>query len=308
MEKRPRSGKLITPRLMHRAARLHYLDGLAQVEVARRMEVSTATVSRLLAQARAEGLVRIEVVDLEEADDLGARLAQALGLKTVRVVEGGASVLGEEVGALLRGAERGEGAVLAVGWGRTIHGMISAGLPACPGLTVIPAMGGLDETEAHFQINEFVRRAAEQLGGSARLLFAPSMVSPELSAMLEQDPGIAALLDMWGRVDAAILGVGWFEAGQTGVDLSFDPGAASQVVGDVVRHYFDQAGQEVRWHGQDRLLSIRRDQLAQVPLSIGVALGRDKATAILGAVRSGMINALVTDAQAAVALLERTGF
>lgn len=304
MAKRPRSGKLLNLRLMHTAARMHYLDGLAQVEVARRMEVSTATVSRLLALARTEGIVRIEVVDLEEADDLGARLAEALGLKAVQVVEGGSGALGERIGALLQEADLPPDAVVAIGWGRTIHGVISAGLPPCPDVTVIPAMGGMNETEAHFQINEFVRRAAEQLGGRARLLFAPSMVSPELSAMLEQDPGISALLDMWDRVDVAILGIGRYEVGQVGVDMGFATHEAVRVVGDVVRHYFDQAGEEIRWPGQERLLSIRRDQLARVPLSIGVAIGRDKAAATLGAVRSGMINALVTDTQSAARLLE----
>ena len=304
MNKRARSGKLLNLRLMHMAARLHYLDGLSQVEVARRMEVSTASVSRLLALARTEGVVRIEVVDLEEADDLGTRLSKALGLKSVQVVEGGPGALSEHVGEMLQDAELPTDAVVAVGWGRTIHGIISAGLPPRPGAIVIPAMGGMNETAAHFQINEFVRRAAEQLGGTARLLFAPSMVSPELSKMLEQDPNISALFAMWDRADAAILGIGRFDGEQASTDLEFPSEDAGHVVGDVLRHYFDKNGEEIRWKGQERLLSIRRDQLADLPLSIGAAIGREKAEAILGAVRSGMINALVTDPQAAVRLLE----
>jgi len=308
MVRRPKAGKLLNRSLMHAAARMHYIDGLSQVEVSRRMEVSTATVSRLLALARDEGIVRIEVVDPGEVDALGDRLAAALGLRAVRVIESGrAAALGAHVGALLQGAALAPGAVVAIGWGRTVQSVISAGLPRCPGVVVVPAMGGMNETEAHFQINEFVRRAADQMGGEARLLYAPSIVSRELSAVLEQDPAIAGLIGLWDRLDAAVLGIGRFDAGPQGAGMGFGPDEAGRIVGDVVRHYFDPAGGEVRWPGQDNLLSVDRAQLRRVPLSIGIAIGRDKAAAILGAARTGMINALVTDVRAASRILEAVG-
>ncbi len=70
MTRRPRGKKLLTRSMMHMAARLHYLDGHSQIEVAKRMEVSTATVSRLLGLAREEGIVHIHVTDPGEADSL----------------------------------------------------------------------------------------------------------------------------------------------------------------------------------------------------------------------------------------------
>ena len=306
MAERSKAGKVISRGSMHAAARMHYLDGLSQVEVARRMEVSTATVSRLLSLARSEGIVRIEVVDLEENDDLGTRLAAALGLRAARVVESGrAPALGAQVGALIEEASPAPGSVVAVGWGRTVQSVISGGLPRCPDVVVVPAMGGMRETEAHFQINEFARRAADAMGGEARLLYAPSMVSPELSRLLSRDPQIAALTSLWDRVDVALLGIGRFRAGIAGVDPGFAAREAEAAVGDVLRQYFDIAGREVGWSGEGQLVSMRRDQLRRVGLSIGVAVGLEKSEAILGAVRSGMINALVTDAQVGADLLDR---
>ena len=49
-------------RLALRAATLYYLDGLTQAEVAQRLAVSRPTAGRLVARAKAKGLVRIEVV------------------------------------------------------------------------------------------------------------------------------------------------------------------------------------------------------------------------------------------------------
>src|SRR4029077_15242955 len=49
-------------RLALRAATLYYLDGLTQAEIAQRLGVSRPTAGRLVARAKANGLVRIEVV------------------------------------------------------------------------------------------------------------------------------------------------------------------------------------------------------------------------------------------------------
>ena len=295
MTRPPKATRLLNRSLMHTAARLHYLDGLSQLEVSRRMEVSTATVSRLLGLARDEGIVRIQVVDLDDADVLGEKLAAALALKAVRVIDGArAAALSAEVGALLLGAGLAPGAVLTIGWGRTVQSVIAAGLPRVPGLVVVPATGGMNETASHSQINEFVRKAAAQLGAEARFLHAPSIVSAELRAVLTRDPDTAPILAAWGRADAAIVGIGLPHPGTE----------AEAAVGDVVRHYVDASGRDITWPGQADLMAISRAELQRIPLSIGLAMGRDKAAAIIGAARSGMINTLVTDTRAATAMLE----
>lgn len=295
MTRPPKATRLLNRSLMHTAARLHYLDGLSQLEVSRRMEVSTATVSRLLGLARDEGIVRIQVVDLDDADVLGEKLAAALALKAVRVIDGArAAALSAEVGALLLGAGLAPGAVLTIGWGRTVQSVIAAGLPRVPGLVVVPATGGMNETASHFQINEFVRKAAAQLGAEARFLHAPSIVSAELRAVLTRDPDTAPILAAWGRADAAIVGIGLPHPGTE----------AEAAVGDVVRHYVDASGRDITWPGQADLMAISRAELQRTPLSIGLAMGRDKAAAIIGSARSGMINTLVTDTRAATAMLE----
>ncbi|MEE2035272.1 MarR family transcriptional regulator, partial [Rhodococcus chondri] len=66
-------------RLALRAATLYYLDGLTQAEVANRLGVSRATAGRLVARARSQGLVRIEVaVPPDLRDDLHADTERAL--------------------------------------------------------------------------------------------------------------------------------------------------------------------------------------------------------------------------------------
>src|SRR5258705_4227535 len=79
-------------RLALRAATLYYLDGFTQAEIASRLGVSRPTAGRLVARAKAKGLVRIEVVvPPDMSDDLHAdeerELEQRYGL-TEAVVAG----------------------------------------------------------------------------------------------------------------------------------------------------------------------------------------------------------------------------
>lgn len=307
MPQRPRSTRLMRQNLLHTAARLHYLDGLSQLEVARRMEISTASVSRLLAQARQEGIVRIEVSDPAGTDETGDAVAAALGLGAGRVRVMGSdlmAVLASQVGAMIQEAALPRAAVIAIGWGRAVQGVVAAGLPAVPGSIVVPTTGGMSETASHFQINEFVRTAAEQVGGTAWLLHAPDRPAPELRAHLVRDPGIARIMDAWDRVDVAILGIGNFPDTANEGSLGFSQKARKRVAGDVVRNYFDADGALLPWPEQDNLMGITPAQLRRIPLSIGVAVGADKIRAIIGAARSGMIKALVTDAVTARGILD----
>lgn len=308
MTKRAKGAKLLNRTLMHTAAKLYYIEGVPQLQVAERMQVSTATVSRLLAGAREEGIVKFEVPDLAEVDELGDALSAALGLTSVRVLESEKpAALATQVDGLLNASGLGAGKVLAIGWGRTVQSVIQAGLPRLPGVIVVPTMGGMHQTASHFQINEFVRNVAEQTQGEACFLFAPSLASKELRDELLRDPATARVLELWGRTDAVIVGVGDFQHAQSMRDMEFAPEMANRIAGDVARHYFDVDGQIVDWPGYANLMAITPEQLRRAPLSIGVAVGRSKAQSIIGAARSGMINALVTDLRAGLAVLEIVG-
>ena len=68
-------------------ARRYYVDGRSKVEIADELEISRFKVARLLDQALATGLVRIEIGHPGSIDtDLSSRLREHLGLRTAIVV------------------------------------------------------------------------------------------------------------------------------------------------------------------------------------------------------------------------------
>jgi DNA-binding transcriptional regulator LsrR (DeoR family) len=276
---------------------------MSQVDVAKRLGLSAATVSRLLQRARAEGIVRIEVRDLVAPEELAKEVAEKLGLKRVAVVEasgaGALASLGGPVGDLLLGAGLARDSVLAIGWGRAVRAVIESGLPEIPGVLTVPAMGGMQQHQPHFQINEFVRLAALQLGGTPRFVHAPYLPSPASRQAYLSDPVVADNVALWDKVDAAIVGVGLaHETAESGPPLP--PGAA----GDVMRHYFDGDGELLDPDTGKSMIAMSVEQFRQTPLVIGVAVGEAKARAIGGAAKARLISALVTDAGTAEALLE----
>lgn len=303
-----KSAGLMSRMLIHTAARLYYIDGMPQIEVARRMEISTASVSRLLTRARDGGFVRFDVPPLDDVTGDDDTLAKALGLKQVRAVDAAhQSAVAVAVGHLIAEADLPDDPVVAIGWGRAVQGIVTHGLPALPNVRVVPATGGMNQSQAHFQINEFVRTAAEQMGGTAHLLYAPACPSPELYAQLIRMPEIAAVTKLWDRADITVTGVGNFPDTSAEHALGFDAEQKARVKGDVVRQYFGESGAPIDWPGQAAQMGMCRKQLSQVPLAIGVCVGADKVDAVIGAARSGMINTLVTDTRTAKLVRSKLG-
>ncbi|RWQ00860.1 sugar-binding domain-containing protein [Mesorhizobium sp.] len=296
--------------MLHTVAKLHYEADMSQVDIARRLGVSTATISRLLQRARAEGIVRIEVLDLATPEGITTQLVEALGLRDAAVIEtpsaGALAALAAPLGALLKQAGLTAGKVVAIGWGRAIRQVIQAGLPRIPGVLTVAATGGMQQQAAHFQINEFVRLAAEELGGTPHFIHAPYLPSSELREVFLGDAAIRDSVALWDRTDVAIVGIGLPHAinPPEASAATLSEQALFHAAGDVIRHYFDAEGTLIPWEGEGRMIAMSPAQLRAVPLVIGVAASPEKAKAIIGAVRARLINALVTDTKTAQAILE----
>ncbi|MBZ9959494.1 MULTISPECIES: sugar-binding domain-containing protein [unclassified Mesorhizobium] len=295
--------------MLHTVAKLHYEAEMSQVDIARQLGVSTATISRLLQRARAEGIVRIEVLDLAAPEEITGQLIDRLGLRDAAVVEtpaaGALTALAGPLGGLLKQAQLVAGSVVAIGWGRAVREVIRAGLPRIPGVLTVAATGGMQQHAAHFQVNEFVRLAAEEFGGIPHFIHAPYLPSSELREVFLGDAAISDAVALWDRTDVAIVGIGLPHAINAPEASAATPSEQALVhaAGDVLRHYFDADGALIAWEGEGRMIAMSPAQLRAVPLVIGVAASPEKATAIIGAARARLINAVITDTKTAQAIL-----
>ncbi|WP_114558511.1 sugar-binding transcriptional regulator [Desertihabitans aurantiacus] len=299
------------PDLVHRAARMYYLDEVNQAEIAAVLQVSRPTVSRLLAEARRSGMVQITVHPPQHPaeTDLAGRLAAALGLRRVWAVPAaGADLAGlvPAVAEALRSCALRPGDVLLVSSGRTLHRLSEHRLPSLPGVEVAPTSGGVAEPEAWHQTNEVVRRWAERVGGRPHFLFAQARPSPAMRATLEADPDFRRTTGLWDRAAVALVGVGAPLVGRRSVSASVpvDDPRLRATVGDISLNFYGPDGTEADFEGRADMVRIGTDQLRAVPCSIAVAVGPEKVHSIVGGARAGLFNHLVTDAATARLVLD----
>ncbi|MCW2811872.1 MAG: polymerase sigma 70 [Friedmanniella sp.] len=306
--------------LLYAAAKMYYDEDATQVEVARKLNTSRATVSRLLAQARARGIVRIEVVEPDHTDHevLAAELCRVLGLRaahisapmlavgeTRSVEDVMGRVLAPAVGRALSGAGLVRGDVLLVSSGRTVYEVARFALPDLPGVLVAPTVGGTDQPEGWYQTNEIARHVAERIGGRATYLFAPALPGPELFAVLQHDPAIQRVLQLWPNARCVLTGVGAPPTLRQQAPQFVDvySAALAEAVGDVCSRFFTSDGEPVHFPGSERLIAVELELLRQIPVVIAVAAGREKVAPIRAAARAGYFNELVTDPQTAEELI-----
>ena len=298
---------------MHAAATMYYLHDATQAEVAERLGTSRATVSRLLAEARRQGVVRIEVPPLVDQHDdaLAEQVAVALGLRRVELagpISGQllGPTLAAPLGVVLRESRLQAGDVVLVASGRTIYETAQAQLPALPGVVIVPTVGGQDEPEAWYQINEITRQIAAKVGGRPSFLYAPALPSPELHTTLLDDASTSQVMSLWNQARVAILGIGAPPLQRQSISrfIPVDALALRRAVGDVCLRFFDHDGLPVEFPGSERLIATPFEVLRQIPVTIGLAVGTDKVAGIIAAARAGYINTLVTDVVTAAAIVD----
>jgi DNA-binding transcriptional regulator LsrR (DeoR family) len=259
---------------MAEVARLYYVRDLTQQVIADRLGVSRFKVLRLLEQARAEGVVRFEIDEPAPVDDgLSRALEERYGLSTVLVADDVARAAATLLPRLLRADD-----ILGVAWGETLAAIERQLAPPGPGVPVVQVCGAIEGLAPGTGPTELAARYAAWSGGAFHPLEAPAVAD---TAALRRAVGrTTAIFD---RVTVTLVGIGAREDG----------------AGHVLVHVFDGDGRII---AAERSIALSVAQLRRSRV-IAVAAGRKKRDAVVGALRSGLLDVLVTDATCARAAL-----
>ena len=277
--------------------------------------------SRLLQEARELGIVQISVtpptglhIELEE------QLEARFGLEEVQVIDVEAGRSAEETrrqigaaaaGYLARTVQPGES--IGIAWGTTLDAMVRAMVPfPCDGVRIVQMLGGIGRPDAESYAAALVRRLAQLLGAAPVLFPVPGIVATaEVRDVLRNDPHVQAALRYFDRLDTVFVGIGSIASNPVLNDgHSLPPGTHAALVeagavGDIALRFFDAAGAPVRSSLDERILGITAEQLHKAPRVVAVAGGPEKTDAIRAALKSEMIDVLITDQETAESLAER---
>jgi DNA-binding transcriptional regulator LsrR (DeoR family) len=302
-----------------RAGWLSYVGGLTQDQIAAELGISRQRAQRLVSRAMAEGLIHVRLhhrigacLDLETAlkDRFGlsrARVMPALGpgADPVRAIAPAAAA---ELERVLRMPAP---LTIALGTGRALRGMVDAidSLEA-PHHRLVSLIGNIapDGSASFFDV---VMRLADKIHAAHYPMLVP-VISPtaEENAAFHALPPVRRVVDLAERADVVFVGVGQMSDDAPLLQDGFVSRAeltemqAAGATGEVAGWVFDTEGNYLDVGTNRRTGGVRVSPGLDRP-AIGIAAGASKVPAIRGALKSRIINGLVTDETTARALLDR---
>jgi deoxyribonucleoside regulator len=301
--------------LLAQVASLYYEDGLTQAEIARQVDASRSTISRLLHEAREAGIVEITIHYPWKTDPkLENHLEERFQLRKALVL----SVRGRVYSEVLRGLgvlaaryiDRAltPDSTLGISWGTAVHSTAQALRPKrrLP-ITVVQMIGAVGIGDPFIDGPDLARLMADIYKGEYRYLHAPLIVENEqVREGLLQEPRIQETLGLARKVDIALVGIGslvpevssLLRAGYLDQEALTEL-RAQGAVGDICGRHYDVHGHVMDIELNRRIVGIELKDFQGIKQVIGVAGGEAKSEAILGALRGGHINVLVTDDGAA---------
>jgi DNA-binding transcriptional regulator LsrR (DeoR family) len=306
-------------RLVTHVARLYHVHGVRQREIAERLGMSQARVSRLLQHAESQGIVRTVVVvpdglhpELEEG------LEEAYGLREAHVVEAYdeatiPQALGGAAARFLGGSAL-DGAVVGfTSWSSTQREMARQldRIPRTGTRFVVEMLGDLGSPLLQHEAARATMQLARVLEAEPVFLRTPGVVAtPALRAATLQDIHVRRALDLLDSVDVAFIGVGpadfhgpleegdnFFSAEQ------LETVRALGAAGQINQRFIDGDGRPIRTPLDELVVGVSLDQLRGARRRVVVAGGPSKWSSLGAALRGRWADVLVTDVGTAEHLL-----
>ena len=302
--------------LVGSVAQRYYLDGRSKVEIADEFGLSRFKVARLLDLARSSGLVRIQIrhdgaIDVE----LSGRLRDRFGLQHAVVV----SVPDDHPDSLRRHLADSAANlldevvtpqdVLGLAWARSVS-VLAKSLPRLSGNPVVQLTGVLPIPGSDENSVDIVRDTARASGGPAYVFHVPFIVPDAPTARaLRGQPEVARAFGRLPAVTRAVVGIGLWEPGQS----TLYEGADRQdhavlrrrgVCAEISGVFLTADGEPVSTGLPDRMIAITAEQMQKIPEVLAMPYGAVRAPAVFAALRSGLVNGIVTHTSLARRLLD----
>ena len=300
-------------------AKWYYVDGLMQAEIAKRIRKSRSMVSKMITEARNQGIVEIRIAyPLDRDRALEDRIRDHLMLDTVRVV---ASLPSEELNSVVLAKAAAEflatqlrnRMILGLAWSRTVQSVVDEfSGDALRDAVVVQLSGSAGSDNPGTGGIEIIRAMAHKLQAARWYFPAPLVVqSPDVARVLLNEPALRRSIAYAKSCDLAVVGIGSIDRQRNSLIASklISAGELKELtrlgsVGDILAHQLTVEGGKLDHDFNRRVIGLDIDELVGIPQVIAVAAGRHKAPAIRAVAAGGYVTDLVTDSDTAGALLD----
>ncbi len=305
------------PHLMMQIAVMRYKMNYTQAEIAKRLNLSTMTVSRLLDKAREEGIVTFHVKTPVETDSvLEEKLRERYGFDEAFVIrngmgQGDAEMISRAI-AFYLDMIISPGDILGIGIGRTTNRLMPyLTLPSIAqpsDLEVVQLSGGLNGTSEHNPVSS-LQEFTRQFGIRGRFLQLP-IYAPTLEAFKAMESSyLGEMRELWKRCTVCLCGVG--RCGQQSMYRQenvlsvreMDELIAAGAVGNFFGRWFDSGGRFIKHRVNSLAVGIPPELLVKIPKRILITYGEEELRSISGVLAMKIYNVFVTNEKTARELL-----
>jgi len=296
-------------------ADLYYEQGLTQAEIGRKLETSRSTISRALQEAKRQGLVEITIHhELAQRSQLEHELQSLFNLKTVHILADPSEDIIDDLGKLAADyltKHTQNNMILGMSYGRSVAATIRhTTAKKLNNIIVVQILGALGSTNPLIESPELSRELAYKFGGTYRYLYTPLLVEDSRTRdLLIEEPMVQDVLAIGRQANIALLGIGSLNSSMSHLWMGYLNKEAllnlqnQGAVGHMCAEFFDAHGSIMNIPSNKHSISIGLNALKNIDTVIAVAGGKEKSQAILGALRGGYIDVLITDQAAAEGIM-----
>ncbi len=305
--------------IIHKAAWLYYTHGLRQDEVAKKLDISRASVAMYLRKARETGIVSISTSTQLFAEDVLAReLEDAFGLDGVWVVPH-ADAAGDRAevplvasGVFLELVRRGD--KIGIAWGHTVYAIADVMSYAdLQDVTVVQLCGNLGAPYS-YRPDQCTMEIARRLNAKGLNFYAPLVLTTQgLAEALREEPVIREQLAGIVECDLALYSVGSVDEDSHLVKCgALTPAEiralkAEGATGVIAGQLIDNEGKLLDCSYNQRVISADLASIRAIPKRLLVTHEAAKLEPLGAALAGGLCTHLVTTAWMARELLDRAG-
>lgn len=306
--------------MMTEVASMYYEKNMTQSEIGDKLFLSRTRISRILKRAQEEGVVEIKINHMLERNySFEERFKQKFQLKEV-ILYGGSRESKEEVqnGVVQLAAkylkhEIRSKMTIGISWGNTVSKTVDAlaEVEKIP-VNIVQIMGFASTSNYLIDANNIANRLASVYGGIVHNLNAPLFVPDEyVKKELLKDPLISRAMSLATNADIILTSIGTLNTvtesnpwlGYLTKDM-FQEIREQGAVGCIGARFFDQDGNGLNNFWNSHCIGIELKDIKMAGNVVVVAAGEYKAEALLGAIRGGYVDVLVTDSGTAERMME----
>ena len=299
----------------------YYEMGMTQDQISNEEFISKSTVSRLLKKAVESGIVSFQLNSpLNSIIDIKKGFKEAFDFDNIHVaptftdnyetkLKDTCRIVAKDICDIIKADD-----ILGIGWGLS-NEMLSYILTneivlkrKCS--KVVMLNGSIASNTESTKSSYIIREFADFFSADGYIMPAPLIVdNKETATLIKQDSHISYVFDYAREARIAVFSIG--NASLESVlrtrgaysEDEHDTVLSKGAVGDILGHCFNFEGRPIRTSSDDRIIGLTLDELKCKEYKIAIAIGVKKAKAIIGALRSRIVNHLYTDSDTAKEVL-----